>query len=396
MMRASNARIFGSGLLAVCALIATLYVLDESTLSAHEAVVKGDELSGDSLLRTEANVLDALDHVDQGKSSFDMLHDYQKPGEDTELTKQLEAAAPQTDDLDVAFSPDKLGLVKFKKGKAVFEPPADEEDYLIQVDDWEPHGQEELADQIEAAKTKEEQSTLKADGMEGDDVISAAGVGQDMDKDSMFETVFVQESATEWQPAGQESLGNAISAAHDEDEAAQVKADGLEGDGVFSAAGIRTADEEESDDFVNELSLLQTQASADWVPQGQSNLGSQIKAASQEEEENQIKEDGLKGDTMMAAAGIEEEEEESILLQNDAVSDWSPKGQQIKGAQEATNNEEATDKQKEHEKTLDDGIYGDDLLSAAGMGDHKRSTDEAGELGTITSDDLDVNDLLSN
>merc|ERR1711871_32605 len=269
----------------------------------------------------------------------------------------------------------------------------DGEDYLIQVDDWEPHGQEELAQEIEAAKTKEEQSALKADGMKGDTLFSAAGVGQDMDKDSMFETVFVQESATEWKPSGQTNLGTAISEAHEADEAAQAKEDGLQGDTVFSAAGIRTADEEDSDDFVNELSLLQTQASAEWVPQGQSNLGSEIKAAEQEEEETQIKADGLKGDTVMAAAGIEDDDEESILLQNDAVKDWSPKGQKIK-AQEHDKDDDATADEKERERALDDGIYGDDLLSAAGMGDHKKNTDEAGELGTMTSEDFDVNDLL--
>lgn len=85
----------------------------------------------------------------------------------------------------------------------------------------------------------------------------------------------------------------------------------------------------------------------------------------------------------------QDEDDDLFLLQKDAVADWNPKGQEIDN--ENYDEEEEEKKEQQPWNKPDDGLYGDDVLSAVGMGQHKKVQNE-GELGAISADDL--GDLL--
>jgi hypothetical protein len=400
MMHASNGRAIGSVILAIFALVATLYVLDENMISTHESAAKDEnDLIGNDLLESEANALDTLrDFDNQGKnvaSEFKMLHDFTKPGEDKEFTATLEANAPKQSDLDLALSPDKLGLIKYHGGKAYFGDDQDDQSLLQINDDWEPKGQEGMADQIAAAKAEDEKAQFKADGLEDDVLLNAVA---ERNKADSFETIFVQQDAgddAKWKPSGQQDLESSIDAAKASDEAAQVKADGLEGTGLLSSAGVTRGQDDDDDDFAEEMVFVQE---PEWTPHGQAGMSEEIKSAEAEDDQAQIKADGLKGTGLLSALGMHNarEEENEELLQNqdakqDAVAGWNPKGQKIED-HHYDEDEEKLQEEKPWDKP-DDGLYGDDILSAVNMGDHKKKSGED-ELGAITADDLGLDDLL--
>merc|ERR1712166_1379589 len=252
-MQPSKARAIGSGVLAIIALTATVCVLDGN-------MIKEEKHFGNNQLEEQAAALDAQrDAMSAGMnvaSVFDSLHKSSVPAEDKDLTAELEAAAPQKDDLDVVLSPNKLGLIKYHDGKAYLaNPPEDDSDNeeLIQTSDgdWNPTGQEDLDTSISAAHDADEAEQTKADGLKGTSMLSAAGIDDRADEEAP-ETFFVQEP-TAWTPSGQAGMTEQIESAEESDEQAKIKADGLKGQSVLSAAAI---DED----------LIQ-----DWTPVGQKN-----------------------------------------------------------------------------------------------------------------------------
>merc|ERR1711924_66552 len=103
-----------------------------------------------------------------------------------------------------------------------------------------------------------------------------------------------------------------------------------------------------------------------------------------DDEAASLKEDGLKGTHLLSSAGIGSEEE-TEFLQADKVADWTPKGQAVKASRTYKDDAE----EKESSSLQEDGLEGDDVLSAVGMGDHMVN-DEMSELGTIKADELDL------
>lgn len=416
-MQTSKARAIGSGVLAIMALIATLCVLDGN-------MIKEEDHFGNNQLEQQAAALDAQrDAMSAGinvASVFDSLHRSSEPTEDKDFTAQLEAAAPQKDDLDVALSPNKLGLIKYHNGKAYLtDPPEDDSDNeeLIQwqpqgqgglssqiesakdedsqaqlkaegleddllvgnqentddedemfLQDWTPSGQSGLDGTIEAASASDEEAEIKADGLKGSTLLSSAGI------DDSEEAMLMQTSDGGWHPTGQEDLDTVISAARDSDEAEEIKADGLKGTSMLSAAGIA----DESDEESPETFFLQEPTA--WTPSGQAGMNEQIKSAEESDEQAEIKADGLKGQSVLSAVAIDEDEE--------MIQEWSPKGQQI--AEETYVEEENKDADPWNKP--DDGLDGDNILSAVGMEKHMKA--DSDEEGLISAEDLGLDDLL--
>jgi len=327
-----------------------------------------------------------------------MLHGFQEPSESYDsLTQDLEKQAPKKDDFEVAMStPDASGMVHFGEDKPAKASPGFEDDFsedtvfVQEPAEWTPAGQDGLASAISDMKDADEEEALKEDQLKGHGVLSAIGMQEDEDP---METIFVQEEAT-WEPQGQDGMAKDIESAKSQEAADEAEENHLRGETVLSAVGI-TQDDDNSinyDDISDEdLGLVQVSATADddaWVPKGQPGLANQIRDTKDSDEENEMKEDGLKGHSMLSAAGVGETE----FLQQDAVSSWKPKGQAVKKVKSYDNAQSDTEEDEfEHdEKYMDDGIEGDDMLSAVGMGDHLKPTDEVGELGTLKAEDLDL------
>merc|ERR1712166_808006 len=339
-MQPSKARAIGSGVLAIIALTATVCVLDGN-------MIKEEKHFGNNQLEEQAAALDAQrDAMSAGMnvaSVFDSLHKSSVPAEDKDLTAELEAAAPQKDDLDVVLSPNKLGLIKYHDGKAYLaNPPEDDSD------------NEEL---IQLPTIQKKTAVKKSE-----------------------ETTLIQTSDGDWNPTGQEDLDTSISAAYDADEDEQIKADGLKGTSMLSAAGIDDrADEEASETFF-------VQESTAWTPSGQAGMTEQIESAEESDEQAKIKADGLKGQSVLSAAAIDEDEDEEL------IQEWTPVGQKIIGQTYEDDEEEKKD--TDPWNTPDDGLDGNDILSAVGMENHKKTASD--EEGLISAEDLGLDDILDN
>jgi len=111
---------------------------------------------------------------------------------------------------------------------------------------------------------------------------------------------------------GQSGLAGKLSAAHEEEEAARRKSDGLDGEFVLSSVGIqggaKAPEDPTSDDF-GEMTLVQRMPDDSlWTPSGQPGLADDIDKANQEAKKKKLKEDGLKGNDVLASAGMADEE----------------------------------------------------------------------------------------
>merc|ERR1711865_656584 len=427
-MQTSKARAIGSGVLAMMALIATVCVLDGN-------MIKEEDHYGNNQLENEAKALnaerDALSAGYNVASVFDSLHQSSEPKEDKDFTEVLEAAAPHKTDLDVALSPTKLGLIKYHNGKAYLTNPTEdndsdneeliqwqpegqdglsaqiesakdaddqadlkeedlEDDFLVgnqdtdeedemflQVTDneWKPSGQSGLDSAIEAASANDEEAAIKADGLKGTGLLSSAGIDSE-------ETMLMQMSDSEWKPTGQEDLATALSAARDSDEADQIKADGLKGTSMLSAAGIHDGAEDEEEEAPETFFLQEPTA---WTPSGQAGMTEQIESAEESDEQAEIKADGLKGQSVLSAAAIDEDEDEEM------IQEWTPVGQKVTVQ---TYEDHEQEKDTDPWNTPDDGLDGNDILSAVGMENHKKT--DSDEEGLISAEDLGLDNLLDN
>lgn len=111
---------------------------------------------------------------------------------------------------------------------------------------------------------------------------------------------------------GQFGLATRLSAAHEEEIAARRKSDGLGGGSVLSSVGIeggaKAPEDPTSDDF-GELTLVQVMGDDEsWMPSGQQGLSDKIDAAKNEAQKKKLKQDGLKGNDVLASAGMADEE----------------------------------------------------------------------------------------
>jgi len=392
------ARAVCSATLAIFALIAVFCVVNEDTISTHESADKSDGIIGDKLLRQQAQVLNdkrALKNRGKNLEAFDnMMNTWTAPKEDMELTNKLVADAPKKDPL--ALSPSDLGIVDASN-------PSDlhlaEDMNLVQYDEdwdptaWVPHGQDKLDSDISSAKEADLMAEHEDDGMEGDSVLSAGGIATKsaFDMDASRDMLFVQVEATaDWEPKGQAGFAEKIQAAHAEDSIEETEDNDLQGNTLLSSAGIDDG-QPKTDSLI---SFVQTDANdATWVPKGQAGISTKVKAAEQIDQDEQLASEGFSSDDdILSVAGNDDPMDETELIQ-DSVAEWSPQGQKIK-VQETFETKKATEKAKKKPWAEDDGIYGDDILSAVSMGGHKKP-DEMKTFGSITDDDFDANSLLN-
>merc|ERR1711988_1677837 len=426
-MQRKFARAVCAGVLAALAVLAVICVVNNEVVR----VSNGKDLRGDALLRKQADRLDAaraLKNKGKDMQSFDdMLHKFQS-APDKGLTAALVSKAPKNSDVDVALSPgalgfgttanlpgaDQLNMEAPKKGDSMLAPANDIN--FVQIEDygeqpWQPKGQEGLAHDIKVASAEDEKDALKDDGLEGDSVLAAGGIG----KYSVAEArdmLFVQEYASDdtgavWTPSGQATLNSQVK---------QAKADALKaekegksedvsmGSSVLSSVGIKQI-QERSDDLVPEIKpedLLLAQVSASWVPQGQHGLAQTIKAASIEDEAAAVKADGLGGTTVLTAATPVDDEDEFMQVPEDKVLNWKPQGQKtMKGTRTEPKDHVATEaestyhkKPKKWQMQETDELQGNDILSAVALGHHRKAKDDLMSTMSLGKNEFDAYALL--
>merc|ERR1712164_109207 len=136
----------------------------------------------------------------------------------------------------------------------------------------------------------------------------------------------------------------------------------------------------------DEIAFVQTDANdavSGWTPKGQSGLGSQMAQLSQQEQEDQLVKDGLHGEDILSAAS------EESLFQEDSTASWSPTGQNMKHQETFEEYKDREQKRKQAEWAVDDGLYGQDILSSVSMSHHKKE-DPFSSVGAITDSDFDA------
>jgi len=105
---------------------------------------------------------------------------------------------------------------------------------------WEPMGQPGMKDAISSAHVTDEKDAIAEDDLEDDVVVQAINKknkdegwnGEDLDLG------FVQTSATQWKPQGQPGLADTISQANADQQHQQDVEDGIEGDDILTGAGL--------------------------------------------------------------------------------------------------------------------------------------------------------------
>merc|ERR1711998_119833 len=135
---------------------------------------------------------------------------------------------------------------------------------------------------------------------------------------------------------GQVGLSAKLKAAHHNEAQERRKADGLEGEMVLSSVGIeggiKMPDDPTSDNF-GEMELVQ-----DWTPSGQPGLAEVLRKKHQEEHQRKLKVDGLKGEDVLSSAGMasdEQSEEDPTAIDLELVQDWEPQGQRLRESKKA-------------------------------------------------------------
>jgi len=381
--------------LSIFALVAVFCVVKDDAMYTRESSNKKSDKNviGDPILRQQAGALDAARALKNKGKGIDVVDDmmgsWTAPKEDKSLTSALLADAPHKAEYDVAVSAEDLGILPKKKA-----PPKFAQDMnLVQYDenfdpmDWVPHGQEALADDIETARQADAIAEAEDDGISGESVLEAGGLGS-FDKQRAIDTLFVQMDATaEWEPKGQAGFAEKIRDAHAAEDAEEEKEDSIHGNSLLSAAGMGSHMVGSDSD---EIAFVQTDANdavSGWTPKGQSGLGSQMAQLSQQEQEDQLVKDGLHGEDILSAAS------EESLFQEDSTASWSPTGQNMKHQETFEEYKDREQKRKQAEWAVDDGLYGQDILSSVSMNHHKKE-DPFSSVGAITDSDFDADSLL--
>jgi len=221
-----------------------------------EHVAQEQDLRGVELLRDEAAKLDAKRRAAKKGHGLDlvdsMMHRFQTEKEDDEEKKEMKQL-----DKGLALSPKDLGIVTYN-------PDGTPQLNLLQQQDdesWTPQGQQGLADDMKKAHQEEDAAQTKEDGLKGHDVLSSIGLSDGQQSEDSDDFELVQDDGGDWAPSGQSGLAEQIGKAHQKEEAAQIKADGLDGDDMLGSAGIGGSHASSKGD---ELELMQ-----EWRPQGQ-------------------------------------------------------------------------------------------------------------------------------
>merc|ERR1719197_784682 len=152
MLKQAPTRAIGIVATATLLVVAMVFLMGQSRMSAQQEIIAEDDLRGVELLAAQA--------------------------------KDLLKVAPKAED-DFAVKPNRFGVVPQKKGihPVVNENMDDldnDDDILLQTGgDWTPQGQPGLAAEISKSREKEEADEMKSDGLKGHSVLSAVGLTKD-------------------------------------------------------------------------------------------------------------------------------------------------------------------------------------------------------------------------
>jgi len=192
------------------------------------------------------------------------------------------------------------------------------------------------------------------------------------DENGLPDLNLVQMNSEDWTPTGQADLKDEVKAAHEQDDQDKLDSDHLSGEHLLSSVGIEGEEEDgtadpTSSDF-GDLNLVQVQgSSSDWVPKGQSGMKEQIEQLKAIEKKDKLQSDGLKGRSVLSSVGMKGDKDEALEFEfvQDTDADWVPKNPLSQEVEQI--------KQDEHDQQLkDDGLKGSGLLSSVGMQDDSK------------------------
>merc|ERR1719161_2490909 len=226
------------------------------------------------------------------------------------------------------------------------------------------------------------------------------------DENGLPDLNLVQMNSEDWTPTGQADLKDEVKAAHEQDDQDKLDSDHLSGEHLLSSVGIEGEEEDgtadpTSSDF-GDLNLVQVQgSSSDWVPKGQSGM------KEQDEHDQQLKDDGLKGSGLLSSVGMQDDskDENGDSFPLELVQQWQPapliggqhKKQAVKpqhldvpptdeDAEDEFSSDEAQD--EEYDK-LGEESMGTDILGAGDMAHAKKQEKDSMEsIGALSLDDL--------
>merc|ERR1711977_357294 len=213
---------------------------------------------------------------------------------------------------------------------------------------------------------------------------------------------------------GQDGLAKKLASAHEEEQTARRKDDGLDGEFVLSSVGIqggaKAPEDPTSDDF-GEMSLVQTMPDDNlWTPSDQPGLADDIDKANEEAKKKKLKEDGLKGNDVLASAGMADEEtmkpeddptDIGDLFVQLPTKQWKASGQKDmqKSAKQSVEQEEKDDIERssddyEEEKAPPQESAQESIFGAVNIKIVKKEDeqdDELKKLGIIDTKDIKFN-----
>jgi len=377
-----STRAVASSVIAVLALVGTLCVIDQRQAHEHVAeVVDDDNLSGDNLLKAQASALNAerarMGKGSQLKAMDDMVHGFTSKTfskeEGDEFEKSLEQNAPKKDSLAEQLSPSALGIAPKRSD------PIMEGEELNLVQEWTPSGQPELAAQIAKAKQDDEEAEAASSGLKGHTILSATGIVKEESQspwgDLDLSLVQTKTTSGDWTPQGQSGLASQIAAAKSADEEDEAKENGIKGHGILSAAGVVPEEEE---------TMFLQMPSSSWTPSGQPGLSSAIASAKSADEEDEAKNNGLKGSSILSAVGIAKDPKDDLEINFvQSITPQEPTGENIPTVMRY-------DREK-HQLAIPepDAIHGDSILAAANMAHHIKP-DELQTAGSMDDVKLDL------
>jgi len=187
MLKQASTRAIGIVAIATLLVVAMVFLMGQSRMSAQQEIIAEDDLRGVELLAAQAKNLDAAEerkNAGENMASIDGMMNKFTTAAMPDFTKDLLKVAPKAED-DFAVKPNRFGVVPQKKGihPVVNENMDDldnDDDILLQTGgDWTPQGQPGLAAEISKSREKEEADEMKSDGLKGHSVLSAVGLTKD-------------------------------------------------------------------------------------------------------------------------------------------------------------------------------------------------------------------------
>lgn len=167
---------------------------------------------------------------------------------------------------------------------------------------------------------------------------------------------------------GQHGLAEKLKSVRSDEIQERRKADGLDGEMVLSSVGISggmsTPEDPTSSNF-DDMELVQSMDEDDqsWTPSGQAGLAQQLEEKHKQEYQSQLKEDGLKGNDMLSSAGMasDEHQNDSDMMDLELVQQWNP----VNNLRGASPQEKAKKEERDAMEGKDDfGISNDEKASS--------------------------------